>query len=402
MAETPSINQTPSINTAPYKYDRIPYLIIFEEKATFKDTYAGRKDYVGLEAQLLKPKDKPSKSVILFMHPIGGGAYLPMVSSLAKKGCHVIYCNSRYRGVDSALIMEKVALDMGECIRDARERLGYEKVILAGWSGGGSLSLFYQNQAENPTITETPAGDPLDLTAAQLIPADGIMLLAAHISRAGTLTEWMDPSILDESNPNDKDLTLDIYNPDNPNQPPYSDKFIERYRAAQIARNRKITLWVKNKLADLKESGLENEEFAFVTHGTMADPRFLDKTIDPNDRPEGLCYLGVPKVVNNGPVGLARFNTLRAWLSQWSYDDSNADGLACAKNISIPALVIGNTADDACTPSHTHRLFDAIGHSNKERHEIQGANHYYFGQPDKIVEAADCCITWMQKQGLII
>ena len=27
------------------------------------------------------------------------------------------------------------------------------------------------------------------------------------------------------------------------------------------------------------------------------------------------------------PVGLARFCTLRSWLSQWSYDDANGDGV---------------------------------------------------------------------------
>ena len=53
----------------------------------------------------------------------------------------------------------------------------------------------------------------------------------------------------------------------------------------------------------------------------------------------------------------------------------------------MPALVIGNLADDACTPSHTRRLFEAIGHPDKEMHEIPGANHYYAG-PDQREHAA--------------
>lgn len=382
-----------------HEYDRIPYMIVFQEKAGFKDTYAGRMDFVGLEAHLLKPKDVDSKTVIVFMHPIGGGAYLPMVSSLAKKGFHVIYCNSRYRGVDSALAMEKVALDLGACIRDAKERLGYEKVVLAGWSGGGSLSLFYQSQAEHPTITHTPAGDPVNLVEAKLIPADAMMLLAAHISRAGTLTEWLDAAILDETDPTKRDPELDIYDSNNPNQPPYSAAFVEKYRAAQIARNRRITKWVKDKLAAFKRDGLENEEFAFVTHGTMADPRFVDPTLDPNDRKPNWCFLGDPRVVNNGPVGIARFNTLRSWLSQWSYDDSNADGLKCAQKISVPTLVIGNSADDACTPSHTHRLFESVAVKDKELYEVKGANHYYFGQPKEMEEAVSQCAQWLTKKG---
>lgn len=386
---------------AKYEYERIPYLVGYAEKNEFKDTYAGPMDFVALEAHLLKPKDKPSKTVIVFMHPIGGGAYLPMVSALAKAGHHVIYCGSRYRGADYGLIMEKVAADLGACIRDAKERLGYEKVVLAGWSGGGSLSVFYQAQAEKPSITHTPAGDPYDLAAKNLIPADGIMLLAAHISRAGTMTEWLDPSVIDEADPEKRNLELDIYSADCPNQPAYTEAFVQQFRAAQIARNRRITAWVQEKLADLRGQGRTMEDFGFVVHRTMCDVRWLDATQDANERPAGWCYLGDPRIVNNGPVALARFNTLRSWMSQWSYDHSNADGLKAAATITIPALVVGNTADDACTPSHTHRLFNAIGHDRKKLAEVKGANHYYFGQPDKLAIAVETCTAWLGEQGFI-
>ncbi len=189
------------------------------------------------------------------MHPIGGGAYLPMINALARAGHHVIYCNSRFRGTDSALLMEKVVEDLGECIKDAKNRLGYVKVVLAGWSGGGSLSVFYQQQAQHPTITSSPTGDGPDLTRLDLPAADGIMLLAAHISRHGTLTEWLDASILDETDPTKRDPELDLYNPDNPNQPPYSPEFLARYRQAQIDRNRRITAWVKEKFAEAARDG---------------------------------------------------------------------------------------------------------------------------------------------------
>lgn len=384
-----------------FAFERIPYLIAFPEKAAFKETYGGSTDTVVLEGQWLKPHGVAPKTALLFMHPISALAFLPMPAALAAQGFHVLCCGSRYRGVDSALIMEKCVLDIGAAVRDARERLGFENVILAGWSGGGSLSLFYQAQAENPTLTHTPAGDVCDLTVAQLIPAQGIMLLAAHISRAHTLTEWMDASILDEIRPDEKDPAFDLYDPQNPHQPPYTEAFVEKYRAAQIARNRRITAWVQQKLEDLHKQGKPYGEWAFVTHGTMADPRWLDPTLDPNDRQPGWCYLGDPRLVNNGPVGLARFNTLRSWLSQWSYDLSNADGQQAAQKIHIPALVIGNSADDACTPSHTQRLFEAIGHTDKLRKDIQGANHYYLGKNQKpmLMEAAQTCAAWMAAHG---
>ncbi len=376
------------------KYERIPYLVAFPNNSGVRDVYGGLAEIVVLECYQLTPLvasdtgaagPATSDTALVFMHPIGGGAYLPMVNALARAGHHVIYANSRFRGTDSALIMEKVVEDLGEVIADAKNRLGYQKVVLAGWSGGGSLSLFYQQQAE-------PLG---------LIPADGIMLLAAHISRHGTLTEWLDASILDESDPGKRDPELDLYNPDNPNQPPYTPEFLERYRQAQIDRNRRITAWVKEKLADLEAEGHGDEEFCFVVHGTMADPRWLDPAVDPNAREPGSCYLGDPRVVNNSPIGLARFCSLRSWLSQWSYDDARADGVACGHDITVPTLVIGNLADDACTPSHTRRLFDAIGTPDKEMHEIPGANHYYSGpdQRQTLAEAVGVISDWTARHG---
>ena len=380
--------------------ERTPYLMLFQEQSSsFKDVYGGV-DSVVLRSHLLRPPGSRSDTVIIFMHPIGGGEYLPLPMALAKAGHHVIYCQSRYPNNDTALIMEKVAVDMGECIRDAKERLGYRRVILGGWSGGGSLALFYQRQAEHPTITCTPAGDPPNLHEANLIPADGMLLLAAHVSRALTLTEWLDASILDEANPDIRDPELDLYNPENPHQAPYSIEFQARYQAAQIARNRRITAWVKSKLAALREQGRPNEEFAFTVYGTMAAPVWLDKTIDPNERQPKTCFLGDPQIVNNGPIGLARFTTLRSWLSQWSYDESNANGLDDAANMSLPTLVISNTADDACTPSHARRLFDAIAHNSKALVEIAGATHYYLGQPQQLLEAEQNITQWLRTQEL--
>lgn len=370
------------------RYERIPYLVAYQNDSGVRDVYGGVAELVVLECYLLRPQT-PSHSVLVFMHPIGGGAYLPMINALARAGHHVIYAGSRYRGTDSNLIMEKVVEDLGKVIEDAKNRLGYSTVVLAGWSGGGSLSLYYQQQAGQQ-------GEALDLPR-----ADGIMLLAAHISRHGTLTEWLDASILDESDPTRRDPGLDLYSPDNPNQPPYTLEFLSRYRQAQIDRNRRITKWVREKLAELEAQGRADEDFCFVVHGTMADPRWLDPTIDPNDREPGTCYLGDPRIVNNSPIGLARFCSLRSWLSQWSYDDARGDGVACGRDVAVPTLVIGNLADDACTPSHTRRLFEAIGCPDKEMHEIAGANHYYSGpdQRETLQQAVSIVSDWTARHG---
>ena len=389
---------------SPTKHEivRHPYMVVFEEKSAFKDTYGGEVGFAFVECMLTRPKERESDTVVVFSHPIGGGAFLPIMGGLAKAGHHVLFVNTRYRGNDSALTMEKCVVDLGAGIRDACTRFGYDKVVLGGWSGGGSLSLFYQEQAERPTITETPAGDPIDLAQQDLRPADAMMIIAAHVSRAVTLTEWMDASVLDENDPSKKNPELDLYDADNPNQPPYSENFLARYRDEQIARNARISAWVTDQLTALRKDGRENEERGFVVHGTMADPRFLDPTIDPNQRQPGRCYLGDPRLVNNGPVGLARFCTLRSWLSQWSYEQTNAHGQKNAARTNRPTLVIGNMADDACTPSHTSRLFEAIAHADKQLVEIDGATHYYAGQPDKLAVSVGHCTEWLAQRGFYV
>jgi alpha-beta hydrolase superfamily lysophospholipase len=381
------------------KLIRTPFPIVTVEKSVFKETYGGAEDIVTVFCTLIRTP-VPSDTCLVTMHPIGGTGWLPIMSQFARAGLHVLACDSRYRGADYALNMEKVTLDLGACMRHARETLGYKNIVLLGWSGGGSLSAFYQAQAENPTVTSSPCGGGPDLTREKLLPADAVIMMAAHVSRHGTLTEWIDPSILDETNPDLRDPALDLYGV--ALSPPFSDEFLTRYRAAQIARNKKITAWVRYKLDSLEQAGRVNEEFAFVTHGTMADPRWLDPLVDPNDRVPGTCYLGDPRVVNNGPVGLARFCTLRSWLSQWSLDDANACGPSSLAQVSVPVLVVGNTADDACTPSHTKALFDAVSHESKARVDIKGANHYYMGQPELAKEATQRVMAWLREYNFLV
>jgi alpha-beta hydrolase superfamily lysophospholipase len=333
------------------------------------------------------------------MHPSSTLQLLPVPQEAARQGAHVLCAGSRYARNDTAAILEKVLLDLGAYIRHAKLVWGYEKIVLVGWSGGGSLSLFYQSQAERPTIVSTPAGDPIDIPGANLIPADAVVFQAAHISRARLLQDIIDPSVRDESNPDDRDPSLDIYSA--VVRPPYDPRFISVYRAAQLTRLRKITWQVKETLASLKALKTAETERGFVTHRTLADPRFLDGSLDPSDRRIGWCYLGNPESVNSGPVGLARFSTLRAWLSQWSVDDSNADGVACVRRISAPLLVIENTADDAVPQPHARMIFDAATTADKTFTVIEGATHYYAGQPQHLRQVTRVTRDWLANRHLI-
>lgn len=382
-------------------FARDSYTISYSEQSLFTEVYgfAGQAGRIYLEGQLLRRTDTPANSILLFMHPSSSLSLLPLPTALADSGIHVMCCGSRYLRNDTPLIMEKVLLDMGAHIAFARDEIAYKNVILAGWSGGGSLSIYYQAQAEQPTVRSTPAGDPVDLSVAGLQPADGILSIAAHLSRAETLTEWLDPSVKDESDPATRDPEFDIYARETTHTPPFDAAFVERFRAAQIARNRRITAWAEQQLARLADANDGTVEHPFIVHRTMCDPRWIDPSIDPNEREPDSCYLGDPRVVNSGPAGLARFTTLRAWLSQWSFNKSRARTADNAPTISVPALVIENGADNATPASHPRKIFDLLGSADKRFERIDGATHYYREQPGHQAHVVSLLTDWMREHG---
>ncbi len=372
--------------------------ISFTASRGFTETYgfAGSQGLTHLEGVLIRPP-QPSKTLLIFMHPASTLQLLPLPRAMAGLGYHVLCAGSRYQRNDTALIMENVVLDLGAYIRAAKQDWGYERVVLCGWSGGGSLTLLYQSQAENPTITETPAGDPVDIAGAGLIPADAVLSLAAHSSRALILTDWLDPSVRDEANPDDRDPELDLYA--GRIAPPYGAEYLARYRAAQAARMERITARVLETLDTLRRRGGNEVERAFVTHRTMADPRFLDPTVDPNGRKPGWTYLGNPETVNSGPVGLGRFSTLRSWLSQWSPAHTRANSLVTGRHVTVPFLAVECGADDAAPQPHTGAIFTAVGSADRTMRVIEGANHYFVNQPQHLATAAGAVSDWLRARG---
>ncbi len=394
------------MSTQTVKYEVQPEWVHvqYAETAQFREVYgfASSQGMVNLEGIRFVPRGRPSKTLMVYMHPASTLQLLPMPRAMAGHGMHVLCAGSRYAKNDTPLIFEKVILDLGAYLRHAKEKWGYEKIVIVGWSGGGALSLFYQSQAEQPSITQTPAGDPVDIKGAKLIPGDAMIFQAAHVSRAVLLADWIDPSVRNEDDPDERDAELDIYNPRNPNQPPYSADYLAHFRAAQRSRLGRRTAWVKETLARLKKQGGKELERGFVTHRTMAEPRFLDPAIDPNDRKPGWCFLGDPETVNSGPIAIGRFSTLRAWLSQWSLEDTNAHGEHCASRIAAPLLAIENTADDAVPQPHTRRIYDAALSKDKTYTVIKGATHYYVAQPQLLQQAVDTCMEWMAARKLIV
>lgn len=370
--------------------------VAFAAQRAFTETYGfnGSQGLTHLEGVLIRPAGRAAKTLLVFMHPASTLQLLPLPQAMARLGYHVLCAGSRYQRNDTSLIMENVVLDMGAWIAAARQDWGYDRVVLCGWSGGGSLAMLYQAQAERPSITETPAGDPVSL--AGLIPADAVLNLAAHASRAGLLQDWLDPSLRDELNPDDRDPALDLYAPGHASGAgSFPAERLAAYRAAQAARMERITGRVLDRLDTLRRRGGAEVEQVFVTHRTMADPRFLDPAIDPNGRRPGWTYLGHPETVNSGPVGLGRISTLRSWLSQWSPAHSRADSLQTARDVSVPFLAVECGADDAVPQPHTAAIFAAAASADKTLQVVPGANHYFVNQPAELAQATGMVSDWL-------
>ncbi len=319
------------------------------------------------------------------IHPTSNfmGHYL--IGPMQRRGRAILGLNTRYVANDSTLIMERAIQDLGAGVGYLR-KLGYERIVLLGNSGGGSLAAFYQAEAEQISVTTTPDGAPFELRPEQLPPVDALAMLAAHPGRALTMVEWIDPAVVDERDMYATDPALDMYNP--ANGPPYDPAWLSHYRAAQVARNNRITDWVLGRLAALNADADQEriKDEPFIVYRTVADPRFLDLSLDPSDR-----AVSHTKRSNYGPTNLGRFSTLRSFLSQWSARLSRADGPACLARTSVPVLNVLYSADTLVFPGQV-RLWSRAAGARCQDHVLKGATHHLVGQDTLIEELADLLV----------
>ncbi|HKA11429.1 MAG TPA: alpha/beta hydrolase [Candidatus Dormibacteraeota bacterium] len=311
---------------------------------------------------------RPATALVI-MHPTVSFLHHYALIPLAERGYAALGLNSRFAGNEAQLLIDKVVLDLAAGVAELRER-GFEHVVLVGNSGGGALAAFYQAHAEEPAR-------PL---------ADAVIILNAHRGRPQVLTAWLDPSVTDEWDPLSANPSLDMF--DQSNGPPYRSDFVERYRAAQEARNRRITAWAQERLESAGDQ-------AFVVHRTAADLRFVDLALDPSDRAVGTYWGPDVRAANYAAGGLARFSTLRSWLSQWGLDTSPAPAEPSLARCYGPMLFIQGTADQGIFPSDARALFEAAASEDKQLSWIRGGSHYFLGQPDLQREVYDMIESWL-------
>jgi len=313
---------------------------------------------------------------------------------MSARGYGFLGWNTRYRGAEHYFNREHALIDIGVGIRWLREEAGVETVVLLGNSGGGSLMAAYQSQATDPNLRPL-LGTPLSDAVSDLLPADYYVSTNAHPGRPEVLTDWFDPSVIDERDPISVDPALDMFNPEN--GPPYSADFVERYRKAQVARNHRITAWALEELERLQAGGAFDRTFNL--YRTWADLRYLDGTLDPNDREVGICYLGAPKFFNYSPFGIGSTSTVRSWLSMWSLEYSQCRAVPHLKRIRVPSLVLQSMEDVGVFPIDAHTIHDSLAAEDKTLEFLPG-DHYMEKPTSARDDMADRVAAWLAARGV--
>ncbi len=314
---------------------------------------------------------------------------------MAERGLGFLGWNTRYRGAEPDFLLDGALVDIDAGVRWLRAQ-GVECVVLLGNSGGGSLMAAYQAQAVAPSLTPEYGRSAASDAARSLAGADLYISVAAHPGRAEVLTNWMDPSVADETDPLSVDPELDPYRLDR--EPPFEATFVSAYRGAQRARNERITAWCKAEIDRMADAG--HYDRLFVVPRLWADLRMIDGSIDPSKRPVPACYLGDPRRANYGMFGVGTVSSLRTWLSMWSLSDSQC-GPAQLRHVELPALVVDADADTGVFPSDTAQIVAALG-DRPDAPPVAtatiAADHYLLDPPGARTEAADLLTDWIREQ----
>ena len=342
------------------------------------------------------PGGRRWSTAIILSHPRGDFGVHYACPLLAAAGYAVLGFGTRYMNNDTDCLHEACIVDV-QTAHDEMVRRGAEAVVLLGNSGGGSL---------------------MAMAHADLGIGDGWIGMAAHPGEGVFMLQVIDPSVTDEDDPFATDPELDMYDPDNgwrpwPQSCTYDREWLARYRAAQVERVARIDAVARASLEDAKEARgaskavdadadparwRELRRRAVFTkyltiYRTLADPAYLDLSIDPDDRPMGSLFaFPDPLDANYGRGGLARTMTARGWLSTWSGLSSGARLADTMPRVTVPTMLVHPTADTEIRVWQAKEIVEAAGADDVTYVEMKGAPHYLEGHR---VEAMARVADWL-------
>lgn len=336
--------------------------------------------------------EKPRVGVVI-MHPRVDFTHHYTIPRLVEAGFGVVAANTRWFGNETMATHEDMIVDLAACVGHLREKRGVQKVVVFGNCGGASLGAYYQAEKRG---------------------ADAVVWTAAHRGQGKVLLACIDPSVVDEHDVMSVDPALDMYDAKNgfaepPAPSKYDEAFLARYRAAQRERVGRLDARARELIARRDAapdmSRTKAAESVMVVYRTMANPAFVDPSIDPSERDYGSLLSERPDLMNYAALGLARTVTPRAWLSTWSGLSSKADMVTNVARISpdTPTLMVHAARDREVFPSDVRAIADAIVARDKTVVTIAGARHYFepdFGEKETphVEKLMDVVVPWIQER----
>jgi len=133
----------------------------------------------------------------------------------------------------------------------------------------------------------------------------------------------------------------------------------------------------------------------------MANPTYVDCSIDPSGRDYGSLLSERPDLMNYAALGIGRTCTPKTWLSTWSGLSSNADLVANVAKISAPTLHVQAGRDREIFPADVREIDAAIASSDKRTVTIERARHYFEpeGNDEGHVSALmDVIVPWIRER----
>jgi alpha/beta superfamily hydrolase len=379
----------------------------------------------------------PPRVGVVVIHPRVDFTHHYAVPRLVAAGFGVLAANSRHVNNDVSCEHEALVHDVAACMRWLREKAGAQRVVLLGNSGGGSLVAFYQAQSKlEPAarLERSPGGTLTHFRSLDMIPADGLALVAAHRGQGHVLLRAIDAAVVDERDPFASSSDIDVYDARNGFKEPlapssYSAEFVTRVRAAQVERVRRIDETARTLLAEHARATETSEQPGFEVlpfearqqvlrrrafepilsvYRTMANPAYVDPAIDADPegatREYGSLMSDRPDLMNMTAMGFARLCTPRAWLSTWSGLSSNADLAVTIARIDEPTLIVHATRDrELYWDRDVRPVFEASPSRDKRLVRIEGARHYFepdFGEklaPD-VERLMDVVVPWIEER----
>ena len=332
------------------------------------------------------PGGRPWKTAVILSHPRGDFSVHYACPLLAAAGYAVLGFATRYINNDTDCLHEQCIVDVNTA-HDEMVRRGAQAVVLLGNSGGGSL---------------------MALANAELGIGDGWIGMAAHPGEGVFMLQVIDPSVADEAEPFATVPELDMYNPANgwrpwPEPCTYDRDWLARYRQAQRERVARIDAIAKASLAEAVDASgrlrqIDDTSKAadpahwadlrrrtvftkyLTIYRTLADPAYLDLSIDPDDRPMGSLFaFPDPLDANYGRGGLARMMTARGWLSTWSGLSSHARLADTMPKVTVPTLLVHPTADTEIRVWQAEEIVANAGAKDVTYLPMKGAPHYLEG-----------------------